>query len=147
MLLESLSAHQIGGIVKMTSFIFKVAFILELLGALAMLPVFCTEYGVSGIWMAVFHSVSAFCNAGFDIMGNRTGAFSSLTHFSDRPGILIPVCLLVICGGIGFLTWDDVAVNRLHLKKYRMQSKVILSVTAALIIIPAAIFFFCDLLQ
>ncbi|MCR4607806.1 MAG: Trk family potassium uptake protein [Oscillospiraceae bacterium] len=144
MLLESLSAHQIGGIVKMTSFIFKVAFILELLGALAMLPVFCTEYGTSGIWMAVFHSVSAFCNAGFDIMGDRTGAFSSLTHFSDRPGILIPVCLLVISGGIGFLTWDDIAVNRFHLKKYRMQSKVILSVTAALIIIPAIIFFFCD---
>ena len=97
---DSFSAHQIGGVVKMNRFIFKFAFGAEAAGALLMMPVFCREYGASGIWKAVFHSISAFCNAGFDIMGDRTGAFSSLTGFSSRPGIVIPICLLIVFGGL-----------------------------------------------
>ena len=73
MLQESLSAHQMGGVVKLTGFICKVALAAELAGALLMMPAFCSAFGLSGIWMAVFHSVSAFCNAGFDVMGGRTG--------------------------------------------------------------------------
>ena len=144
MLQDSLSAHQIGGIVKMTAFIFKTAFLAELAGACAMLPVFCREYGASGIWMAVFHSVSAFCNAGFDIMGKKTGAFSSLSAFRGQPLIVLPVCLLIIFGGIGFLTWDDIAAHRHHVKRYRMQSKVILTSALVLILVPALLFFFRD---
>ena len=144
MLQESISAHQIGGIVKMTGFLFKVAFAAETLGAVIMMPTFCSEFGLQGIWMAVFHSVSAFCNAGFDIMGNSTGAFSSFTCFSANLGIVIPVCLLVIVGGIGFLTWEDVSEHRFRIKKYRMQSKAILAGTALLIVIPAAVFFLND---
>ncbi|MBR5730712.1 MAG: Trk family potassium uptake protein [Firmicutes bacterium] len=144
MLQECISAHQLGGIVKLTGFIFKVALITELIGALAMLPSFCSAFGSHGIWMAVFHSVSAFCNAGFDIMGNITGEYSSLTCFSS-PGVVIPICLLIMIGGIGFLTWDDIAKNRLKFRRYRMQSKVILTAAAFLIAIPAAVFFFSDL--
>ena len=144
LLQESISAHYVGGIVKMTGFIFKVAFAAELLGAAVMLPAFCSAFGLSGIWMALFHSVSAFCNAGFDIMGEQTGAFSSLACFSDNLGVVLPVSLLILIGGIGFLTWDDLAVHGFRIKKYRMQSKAILAVTAALILIPAAIFFFGD---
>ena len=145
MLQECISAHQLGGIVKLTGFIFKTALITELAGAVLMLPAFCSAFGTAGIWMAVFHSVSAFCNAGFDIMGNMTGEYSSLTCFSSSPGVVIPICLLIMIGGIGFLTWDDIAKNRLKFRKYRMQSKVILTVTAFLIAIPAAVFFFSDL--
>ena len=94
MLQDSISAHQIGGIVKMTGFIFRAAFLAELLGALVMLPSFCGAFGPSGIWMALFHSVSAFCNAGFDVMGAKTGAFSSLTFFRGNVGVALPVCLL-----------------------------------------------------
>ena len=144
MLQDSISAHQIGGIVRMTGFIFKVAFLAELLGALVMLPSFCASFGFSGIWMAVFHSISAFCNAGFDIMGAQTGAFSSLTFFSGAVGICLPICLLIVIGGIGFLTWEDVAANRLRFKRYRMQSKAILVTTAVLILLPAAFLFFND---
>ena len=90
MLQDSISAHQIGGIVKMTGFVFKVAFLTELLGALVMLPAFCRSFGAAGIWMAVFHSVSAFCNAGFDVMGGKTGAFSSLTFFRGSIGVSLP---------------------------------------------------------
>lgn len=141
---ESVSAHQLGGIMEMLGFVFKVAFFVELIGALLMLPTFCGAYGASGIWMAVFHAVSAFCNAGFDVMGEKTGAFSSLTGFSQAPGIVIPVSLLILVGGIGFLTWDDVAARRFRFRQYRMQSKAILTATAALILIPTAIFFFND---
>ena len=141
---ESISAHQIGGIVKMTRFIFVISFIVETTGVLLLLPAFCSEYGMAGIWMAVFHSVSAFCNAGFDIMGGHTGKFSSLTHFSTQIGVVLPICLLIIIGGIGFLTWADVAQRKHHLKRYSMQSKAIIVTTAILIIVPSMSFFYHD---
>ncbi|MBP5652174.1 MAG: Trk family potassium uptake protein [Lachnospiraceae bacterium] len=144
MLQESLSAHQVGGLVKMTSFIFKVVFITEAAGAAVMLPTFCKEYGAEGIWMSVFHSVSAFCNAGFDLMGTHSGEFGSLTYFAGRAGIVIPVMLLIVTGGIGFLTWHDMAENRFAFRKYKMQTKTILTVTGILIIVPAVLFFFND---
>ena len=144
MLQDSISAHQIGGLVKMTYFIFRAALIAEVAGALLMLPAFCARFGPSGIWMSVFHSVSAFCNAGFDIMGAKTGPFSSLTSFASDPGIVLPVCLLIIIGGIGFLTWDDIAVNKFRVHRYRMQSKVVLATTGALIAVPMLFMLFFE---
>ena len=75
---EAIAAPNVGGIVQLTGFAVKVTLLIELLGAAAMAPVFCRDFGIRGLWMALFHSVSAFCNAGFDLMGTR-GAFSSLT--------------------------------------------------------------------
>ncbi len=144
LLMESISADQVGGIVKMTSFIFRLAFTVELIGAVLMMPSFCIHFGLSGIWMSVFHSVSAFCNAGFDVMGRHTGTFSSLTYFSDSFGVVIPICALIIIGGIGFLTWGDVAFHGIHFKRYRMQSKVIIVTTALLIFFPTLFFFLND---
>lgn len=141
---DSISAHQIGGIVKMTGFIFKMALITEAAGALLMFPVFVSEYGIHGIWMSVFHSVSAFCNAGFDIMGDRTGEFSSLTAFSSNLGVVIPICLLIIMGGIGFLTWEDIANKGIRFHEYRMQSKVVLVTSGGLIAVSALILFFIE---
>lgn len=93
--------------------------------------------------MALFHSVSAFCNAGFDLMGVKA-PFSSLTFYAGEPLINFPIMLLIIVGGIGFLTWDDIRANRFHIHKYRMQSKVILSTTAILILVPALYFYFFE---
>lgn len=141
---ESISAHQVGGIVRLTGFIVRVAMIIELIGSLIMSPVFCKEFGFwKGLWYSLFHSVSAFCNAGFDLMGAKE-PFSSLTYFSSQPLINITLMLLIVIGGIGFSTWDDIKVNKFHLKKYRMQSKVILSITACLIIFPALYFYFYE---
>ena len=142
MLQESLSAHQVGGIVKLTGFIFKVVLVTEAIGAMIMIPSFCGNFGLKGIWMAVFHSISAFCNAGFDIMGSYSGEFSSLTYFSRNAGVVVPVGLLIVIGGIGFLTWSDIAANGFRFKKYKMQS--ILTVSAVLIVVPAIFFFFND---
>lgn len=141
---EAIAAPKVGGIVRLTTFILKATFIFELAGALIMLPVFCMDFGVRGIWMAVFHSVSAFCNAGFDIMGTPEAPFASLTYYMAHPVINITIILLIVIGGIGFLTWEDVYSNKLHFKKYRMQSKVIFLVTGLLIVIPAVIFFFFE---
>ncbi len=141
---NALSAPQMGGIVKLTRFIFLVSFAIEGIGALLLMPVFMTKYGIKGIWMAVFHSVSAFCNAGFDLMGNQTGQYSSLTSFAGSGYVTLVICLLIMIGGIGFLTWKDIAVKKTRFKEYSMQTKVILVTTAILIVIPAVFFFFSD---
>ena len=111
---EAISAPKVGGIVRLTSFIIKTTLLMELLGAAAMTPVFCRDFGAKGVWMALFHSISAFCNTGFDLMGTRT-PFSSLTSYAAQPVINLVIVLLIIVGGIGFLTWDDIRSNRLHI--------------------------------
>ena len=142
---EAISAPQVGGIVRLTSFILRVTFAIELLGAVLMAPIFIGEFGPArGLWYAVFHSISAFCNAGFDLMGIREN-YSSLTSFSSCAVINLTVMALIITGGIGFLTWNDVREKKWHLKKYRMQSKIILTVSAALIVFPAVYFYFGEL--
>lgn len=141
---EAISAHKVGGIVRLTGFIIKMAIFFELLGALIMAPTFCKEFGLlKGIWYALFHSISAFCNAGFDLMGVKT-PYSSLTYFVENPVINVTVMALIVIGGIGFLTWDDMKTNKHHIRKYRMQSKVILMTTALLILLPALYFFFFE---
>lgn len=134
---ESIAAPQVGGIVRLTSFIVKTAFVIELLGAVCMFPVFYRDFGLKkGIWYAVWHSVSAFCNAGFDLMGVREH-YSSLVSYASDPVINMTVMLLIVIGGLGFLTWHDVRVHKWHLRKYRMQSKIVFIVTAILIVLPA----------
>ena len=141
---DAISAPKVGGIVRLTRFILRGTFLIELIGALAMLPVFCRDYGWHGIWMAVFHSISAFCNAGFDILGTNNNLYPSLTGYVQNPVINITIMLLIITGGIGFLTWDDICENKLCIHRYRMQSKVILVTTLTLIVLPALFFFFVD---
>lgn len=140
---EAIAAPKVGGIVRLTGFIIRTSLVIELLGAAVMAPVFCRDFGLKGLWMALFHSISAFCNAGFDLMGSR-GAFSSLTSYGTQPVINLTVMLLIVVGGIGFLTWDDIQANRWRLRKYRMQSKVILSTTAVLLVLPAVYFYFWE---
>ena len=141
---DAISAPKVGGIVRLTRFILRGTFLIELVGALVMLPVFCRDYGWHGIWMAVFHSISAFCNAGFDILGTESNRYPSLTGYAGSPVINITIMLLIVVGGIGFLTWDDICENKWQLHRYRMQSKVILVTTGLLIFLPAAFFFFAD---
>lgn len=141
---NAISAPQVGGIVKLTRFIIKISFLVELMGAVLLMPVFVPEYGLKGVWMSVFHSVSAFCNAGFDLMGDKSGKFSSLTSFSGNIYLGIVIALLIIVGGIGFITWQDLGEKKASFKEYRMQTKVILVTTAILVIVPTVIFYFTE---
>lgn len=141
---DAVAAPKISGIVRLTAFIVITTLCIELLGAALMAPVFCRDFGLGqGLWMAVFHSVSAFCNAGIDLMGIRE-PYSSLTSYVGNPVINLTVMALIVVGGIGFLTWDDVRTNGFRLDRYRMQSKVILLTTGLLILVPAIGFFFLE---
>ena len=141
---EALSAHKVGGVVRLTGFIVKATFLIEALGALMMAPVFCKDFGIGkGLWYACFHAVSAFCNAGFDLMGEGQ-PFSSLTAYAANPVVNFAIIFLIVVGGIGFMTWEDMWSHRHHFRKYRMQSKVILCVTALLILLPAMYFYFIE---
>ena len=141
---SSISAPNVGGILQLTLFVIKGTAIIEAAGAVAMMPVFISDYGLRGIWMAVFHSVSAFCNAGFDIMGQPDSKFASMTSYIANPYINIILMALIIIGGIGFMTWKDIVTHRFRFRRYRMQSKVIIITSAALIVLPAVLFFVSD---
>lgn len=141
---EAVSAPHVGGIIKFTDFIVKSTVAVELIGALLLSPVFCKEFGFfKGIWYSLFHSVSAFCNAGFDLMGVKE-QYSSLTSFVSNPIVNFVIMALIVTGGLGFLTWKDVKDHKWHFKKYRLQTKIVLTVTSVLIILPAIYFFFFE---
>lgn len=141
---EAISAPNVGGIVRLTGFVLKGTFLVEFTAAFIMIPVFVKDFGAKGIWMAIFHSISAFCNAGFDLMGTENVKYASLTSYVSHPLINITIMLLIIIGGIGFLTWEDILKNKYRIKNYRMQTKVILTTSLLLILFPAFFFFFRD---
>ncbi len=140
-MLDSLSGTSLGGIVELTKFIIIGTLITEFLGAVIMLPVYCSDFGPRGIWYAVFHSVSAFCNAGFDLLGTLDAQFVSLTKYAGDPIISITIPMLIIIGGIGFLTWEDIVKKRFHFSRYRLHSKIILIATLVLVLVPSVYFF------
>lgn len=138
---ESIAAPQVGGIVRMTGFILKTTLLMEGIGAALLALRFCPELGFfRGLWYAVFHAISAFCNAGFDLMGVVNGPYASLTAYVGDPLVSLTIASLIMCGGIGFLTWSDLRQHGRHFHSYRMQSKVILTTTAGLLLF-AGLFF------
>ncbi len=138
---EAVASPKMSGVVRLTGFILKATFLTEVIGAALMAPVFIRDFGWGrGIWTAIFTSVSAFCNAGIDLMGG----YSSMTGYVENPLINITLMLLIVVGGLGFLTWDDIRSHGLRVTRYRTQSKVILVTTAALILMPAISFFFFE---
>ena len=141
---ESISAPQTGGIVRLTTFILKAAFLMEGLGAMILAFRFCPKYGFfKGLWFSVFHSISAFCNAGFDLSGTDA-PFSSLTAYTGDPVVNIPVLALIIAGGIGFFVWNDMVENGHHFHAWRLQTKIVLFTSAALILLPFLYFYFYE---
>ena len=147
---NAISAPKVGGIVRLMSFILKGTLLIELIGALFMMPVFCHDFGLRGIWMAIFHSVSAFCNAGFDILGDN-----SLIPFSGDVIVNITVMCLIVVGGLGFPVYSDFTTHlkfakehKLHInyvvKKLRLHSKIALITTAVLIIFGGLFFFIAE---
>ena len=131
---ESILAPQVGGIVKMARLILTITLAVEGAGALLLAFRFCPEFGLGrGIWYAVFHSVSAFCNAGFDLMGAKGSPFASLTDYRADALVSLTAILLILIGGIGFGTWKDFRDKRLHLRRFSLQSKLVLSTTLVLV--------------
>lgn len=137
---ESIAAPQMGGIVRLTRFVFTVTLFVELAGAAILACRFVPIFGpVKGVWYGIFHSISAFCNAGFDLMGTYSGPFSSLTAFADDPVINITIMGLIVFGGLGFFVWENLWLHRRDKKHFSLQSKIVLLTTAVLIFVPAAL--------
>lgn len=138
---ESISNFNLQGIVKLFKGILIATFSIELVGAIILSFRFIPLFGISnGIAKSVFHSISAFCNAGFDILGTTTEPFQSLTSFYQDPLIVIPIALLFIIGGLGFVVWRDIISVR-KFKEFMLHSKVVLIFSASLIIIGTLLFF------
>lgn len=141
---NSVSAPQIGGIVKMTRFIIIGTFFIEFLGAFLLALHFCPKFGLSkGIWFSIFHSISAFCNAGFDLMGS-VQPFSSLTGEVGNWYVNLIIMALIIIGGLGFFVWHDILATKLHFHKMQLHTKLVLSVSLFLIVAGTLLLFVCE---
>ena len=131
---ESISAPQVGGIVRFTGFFLKGIALIELLGAILLAPVFIKDFGVGkGIWYGVFHSISAFCNAGFDLMGTPNDPFQSLIGWAEDPLVNITLMALIVLGGLGFFVWSDVW-DKHSFCRLRLHTKIVLTATAGLLL-------------
>ena len=137
---SSVSAPQLGGIVKMTHFILLGTLLVELIGAALLSIAFVPQYGIKGLWYALFHSVSAFCNAGFDLMGSG-GDFSSLTSFDRNPYVCFVISALIVIGGLGFFVWKDLIDTKFRFKMLRMHSKAVI-VTSGILILGGGLLIF-----
>ena len=138
---EASNLPQVGGVVRLMRHVLIGVLFIEGTGAILLSFKFCPEMGLGrGIWNAVFHSVSAFCNAGFDLMG-RFEAFSSLTRYENDVYVNVIIMMLIIVGGVGFFVWEDIQTNKWRISKYKLHTKIVLVATACLILIPAVLFF------
>lgn len=137
-LMDTVGALQMGGVVRLTRRILRLTATCEGLGALILACWFVPRYGLGrGIWMGVFHAVSAFCNAGFDLLGTGT----SLTSIAAEPIPNIVLMLLIIAGGLGFLVWDDLLTHRFQVRRWRLHSKIVITSTLALLVVGTLGFF------
>lgn len=142
-LMENVNGAQLGGIVRLTSRILIMTLICEGIGAVLLSTVFVPMFGAKGIWFGVFHAVSAFCNAGFDLMG-IVAPYSSLTMFVDNPTVNITIMALIIMGGLGFIVWNEIVENGFKIKKYSLHSKIMISATFIIIAVTSLAFFLAE---
>lgn len=132
LLLQSVGSLHMSGVMATFRQILIGTFLMEGIGAALLSIRFYPMYGSKGIWYAVFHSVSAFCNAGLDLLGVEDSA--SFSAFSADPLVNGVLMFLIVMGGLGFLVWDDLLRSRFRFRRLRLHSKMVLCVTAVLIV-------------
>ena len=138
---ESINAVTIAGIRPLTKRIVKWTLLFEAAGAAVLCIPFIKDFGVRrGIYYAVFHAVSAFCNAGFDLMG-RQEPFGSFTGYADNIIVNVVFIVLITVGGVGFLVWEDIRIHKQRLKRYTLHTKIVLIVSSVLLVGGAALFY------
>ncbi len=129
---EAISLPKMSGVVRLTKLIIRCTVICEGAGALLLAAYYCPKMGLKGIYYGVFHSVSAFCNAGFDLMGS-VEEYSSMMTLRDNAYVNIILMLLIVIGGLGFFVWEDLWNNRRSLKNVSLHTKLVLVVSLVLI--------------
>ncbi|MGN0675263.1 MAG: TrkH family potassium uptake protein, partial [Oscillospiraceae bacterium] len=130
---ESVNTSGFYDVKTLVKYVISISFICEFSGALLLMTTFVPKYGVYGIYISLFIAISAFCNAGFDIMGAVETPYCSLTTLSSDPVVMTVVPLLIIAGGLGFWVWMDIITYRRR-KRLSLQSKIVLLFTLILII-------------
>lgn len=134
LLKESVNSTSVGGIVRLFHKVLFGTALFEGVGALLLATRFIPRYGLAqGLWFSVFHSVSAFCNAGFDLMGYEQ-ASTSLMLWAGDPVVCITIALLIIIGGIGFFVWADIQAHGRAVRHYQLHTKIVLTVTGILLV-------------
>lgn len=143
LLMQAGGSLEISGMVKLVRRIIHGTALIEGIGAALLCFVFIPRFGpLRGLWYAVFHSVSAFCNAGFDLLGRPGHLFSSFSQspFRFDPILNFTIMSLIIVGGIGFIVWRDIARHGLHFSKYELHSKIALTTTLGLLTVGTVLF-------
>lgn len=141
---ESFNVLDIGGVVRLIKRVLKGTLIIEGIGALLLTLRFYPKMGLGqSIYYGIFHSISGFCNAGFDLMG-RYEQYSSFTAYYNDPVVCFTLCALILIGGIGFIVWSDIADHKWHFRKYALQTKMVLSVSIVLIFGGALLFYLVE---
>ena len=130
-----------GGILRLIKRILIFTFSVELLGACILMTRFVPEFGGQGVWFAFFHSISAFCNAGFDLMGVKGTEFASLTSYSDDWVVNLTICALILVGGMGYVVWSDIWDKRFRYRQYRLHTRIVLWSAVILVFLPALLIF------
>jgi trk system potassium uptake protein TrkH len=127
---EAMNSNSLQGIVKMAKYILLFTFTVEITGAVLFSTQFIPKFGIAkGIYYSIFHAISSFCNAGFDLMGD----FNSLTGFADNAVVILTVSALVVVGGLGFYVWVEI-YNCTSIKRMSLHSKVVIYMTLVLIV-------------
>ena len=144
LLTDSVNAFHIGGIVRLIRRVILCTAIFEGAGAILLALRFCPQMGmVTGIYYAVFHSISAFCNAGFDLMG-RFAPYTSLVPYQSDVLVNLTIMTLIVIGGLGFVVWDDIMEHKLDFNHYKLHTKIVIISTAFLIAAGAILFYFME---
>ena len=142
LLQESLNVDRVGGVIRLVRKALLGTLLIESIGAILLCFRFIPDFGlVTGLWMSIFHSVSAFCNAGFDILGSFFGAYCSLVPYAGDVLVNMVIMSLIVIGGIGFIVWSDLLEHTYHFKKYRLHTKIVLITTLILIFGGALLFY------
>ena len=141
---ESVNTLQIGGMVKLAKKIIIGTAIFEGAGAVILSFRFIPQFGLlHGIWYGIFHSVSAFCNAGFDLMGHM-GQYGSLCSYTGDWLVIGTISVLIVAGGIGFIVWDDLSRKKWHFRSYMLHTKIVLVTTAVLLVVSTLLFYLME---
>ena len=141
---ESFNVLDIGGVVRLIRLVLKGTLLFEAVGAIILSLRFYPKMGLGqAIYYGIFHSISAFCNAGFDLMG-RYEPYSSFTSYYDDPFVNFTICALILIGGLGFIVWSDIREHKWHFRKYALQTKMVLSASAVLVFGGALLFYIIE---
>ena len=138
---EAMNVNSLQGLVKMAKYVLIFTFSVEGIGAVLFSTQFIPEFGIAkGIYYSIFHSVSAFCNAGFDLMGN----FNSVTAYADNAVVILTISALIVIGGLGFYVWVEI-YNYKGIKKLSLHSRVVIYTTLVLIVGGAILMFIFEM--